>query len=377
VNESTPKKVVFLTGTRADFGKIKSLLRSLNNSGSFSISLFVTGMHMLSRYGYTFEEVRSLSIGEIYTFINQNEGDSMESTFAKTVSGFSDFVQEVKPDLVVVHGDRIETLAGATVGALAGILVAHIEGGEVSGTIDELIRHAVTKLAHVHFVSNEAAMRRVQQLGEDASSIYTIGSPDIDVMDSQDLPDLFRVKEYYDITFDDYAVALYHPVTTESSQLLHDVKVLVDYMISSNKNFVVIHPNNDPGSNIIVQEFERLRDNPRFRIFPSMRFEYFLTALKNSQFIIGNSSAGVREAPHFGVPAVNLGTRQYRRASSPLVLNSDLDEGNIAQTVEAALSMVRTPDSHFGDGNSAQLFAEILQRHEIWDIPIQKSFVDR
>jgi UDP-N-acetylglucosamine 2-epimerase (hydrolysing) len=148
-------------------------------------------------------------------------------------------------------------------------------------------------------------------------------------------------------------------------------------MISSNKNFVVIHPNNDPGSNIIVQEFERLRDNPRFRIFPSMRFEYFLTALKNSQFIIGNSSAGVREAPHFGVPAVNLGTRQYRRASSPLVLNSDLDEGNIAQTVEAALSMVRTPDSHFGDGNSAQLFAEILQRHEIWDIPIQKSFVDR
>jgi len=332
---------------------------------------------MLSRYGYTFEEVRSLSIGEIYTFINQNEGDSMESTFAKTVSGFSDFVQEVKPDLVVVHGDRIETLAGATVGALAGILVAHIEGGEVSGTIDELIRHAVTKLAHVHFVSNEVAMRRVQQLGEDASSIYTIGSPDIDVMDSQDLPDLFRVKEYYDIAFDDYAVALYHPVTTESSQLLHDVKVLVDYMINSNKNFVVIHPNNDPGSNIIVQEFERLRDNPRFRIFPSMRFEYFLTALKNSQFIIGNSSAGVREAPHFGVPAVNLGTRQYRRASSPLVLNSDLDEGNIEQIVEAALSMVRTPDSHFGDGNSAQLFAEILQRHEIWDIPIQKSFVDK
>lgn len=377
MNQSAPKKIVFLTGTRADFGKIKSLLRSLNNSGSFTISLFVTGMHMLSRYGYTFEEVRSLSIGEIYTFINQNEGDSMESTFAKTVSGFSDFVQEVKPDLVVVHGDRIETLAGATVGALAGILVAHIEGGEVSGTIDELIRHAVTKLAHVHFVSNEAAMRRVQQLGENASSIYTIGSPDIDVMNSQDLPDLNRVKEYYDITFGDYAVALYHPVTTESSNLLHDVRVLVDYMINSNKNFVIIHPNNDPGSNIIVQEFERLRDNPRFRIFPSMRFEYFLTALKNSQFIIGNSSAGVREAPHFGVPAVNLGTRQYRRASSPLVLNSDLDEGNIAQTVVAALSMVRTPDSHFGDGNSAQLFAEILQRREIWDIPIQKSFVDR
>lgn len=371
------RRIVFLTGTRADFGKITALLRALDNDGSFEIFLFVTGMHLLSRYGSTWEEVRATGVGHLYTFINQNHDDSMESVFAKTVTGFSDYVRETQPDLVVVHGDRVETLAGATVGALAGIRVAHIEGGEVSGTVDELIRHAVTKLSHIHFVSNEEARQRVLQLGESPTSVHIIGSPDIDVMDSGILPSLDEVRRYYEIPFEDYGILIFHPVTTELDRLRDDAAVLVDFVISTARNYIVILPNNDAGAHYIFDEYRRFTGIPNIRCFPSMRFEYFLAALRDARFILGNSSAGVREAPHFGVPAINVGTRQFRRSDSPHVVNTELTPIALAKALETAEVLPRTPDMKFGSGNSAELFLELLKSPSIWSTPIQKSFNDR
>ena len=374
--DAQKRKIVFLTGTRADFGKIKSLLIKLDDTDDFDIFVFVTGMHMLSRYGSTWEEVRALGVGRIYTFINQNDGDSMESAFAKTVSGFSDYVHEIKPDLVVVHGDRLETLAGATVGALAGVLVAHIEGGEVSGTVDELIRHAVTKLSHIHFVANESAANRVIQLGEKPNLVHVIGSPDIDVMNSDQLPSLDSVREHYGITFKRFAIVILHPVTTELADLNSDVKNLIAFLIRSELNYVVIYPNNDPGSSIIIDAYEELGISPHFKIFPSMRFEYFLSLLRNAEFIIGNSSSGVREAPHFGVPAINLGSRQFRRATSDLVINTDFQMKNIVSAAKIASETVRVSESNFGDGHSAQKFVNVVNDPSFWQTPIQKSFID-
>ena len=374
--DAQKRKIVFLTGTRADFGKIKSLLIKLDDTNDFDIFVFVTGMHMLSRYGSTWEEVRALGVGRIYTFINQNDGDSMESAFAKTVSGFSDYVHEIKPDLVVVHGDRLETLAGATVGALAGVLVAHIEGGEVSGTVDELIRHAVTKLSHIHFVANESAANRVIQLGEKPNLVHVIGSPDIDVMNSDKLPSLDSVREHYGITFEQFAIVILHPVTTELADLNSDVKNLIAFLIRSELNYVVIYPNNDPGSSIIIDAYEELGISPHFKIFPSMRFEYFLSLLRNAEFIIGNSSSGVREAPHFGVPAINLGSRQFRRATSDLVINTDFQMKNIVSAAKIASETVRVSESNFGDGHSAQKFVNVVNNPSFWQTPIQKSFID-
>ena len=371
------KRIVFLTGTRADFGKIKALLSALDGSGSFELFLFVTGMHLLSRYGSTVEEVRAMNVGSLYTFINQNHDDSMVSVFAKTVSGFSDYVSETQPDLVVVHGDRVEALAGATVGALAGIRVAHIEGGELSGTVDELIRHAVTKLAHLHLVSNESARDRVLQLGESPDSVHVIGSPDIDVMDSGNLPPISEVRRHYGIPFSEYGILIFHPVTTELDRLKHDVRVLVDFVLSTNLNYIVILPNNDSGARIIFDEYKRFEGSRRFRCFPSMRFEYFLAALKNAGFIIGNSSAGVREAPHFGVPAINVGSRQFRRSDSSLVVNSAVSFEGLDAALARARALPREPDGQFGAGNSAMLFLQVLESSDTWLTPIQKSFNDR
>lgn len=370
------RKIVFLTGTRADFGKIKALVEGVEKHSKFESHLFVTGMHLLHEYGYTLIEVERCGFKNIFTFQNHTDEATMDLTLAKTINGFSEYIKSVSPDLIIVHGDRVEALAGAIVGSLNNILVAHIEGGELSGTIDELIRHSVTKLSHIHYTSNDEAKKRLLQMGELDTSIFTIGSPDIDIMFSDNLPSLEEVKNYYEIEFAAYGLAMYHPVTTEIETIEIYANHFVDALIESNKNFVVIYPNNDLGSKHILKAYDKLKNNSRFKIFPSVRFEYFLTLLKNAKFIIGNSSAGIREAPYYGVPTINIGTRQLNRATSTEVINIPCKKVKIIEALKGVLDKTVHYDHDFGKGNSTNLFLNSIESKELWDINHQKQFRD-
>jgi UDP-N-acetylglucosamine 2-epimerase (hydrolysing) len=370
------KKILFLTGTRADFGKLKSLILRVEETELLEAHIFATGMHMLSKYGMTVNEVVKSGFKSIYKYINQNDSDSMDVILSKTIHGLSDYVKELAPDMIVVHGDRVEALAGAIVGSLNNILVAHIEGGEVSGTIDELIRHSVSKMSHLHFVSNERAKERLIQLGECDNSIFVIGSPDLDIMLSSDLPTIETVKSRYQIEFENYAVFMYHPVTTELNNIPDNIKNTIDAIIASNDNFVVIYPNNDHGSGLIINELSRLNDNERCRIFPSIRFEHFLTLLKNAQYIIGNSSAGVREMPFYGIPSINLGTRQANRAIANSIINIQEEKELILNAINHCKLNKYQPIREFGEGNSDMLFIQQLVDKKLWDVSKQKTFKD-
>lgn len=374
---NSPKKILFLTGTRADFGKIKSLIQTLEKQQDFEVFIFVTGMHLQEIYGYTLIEIERCNFTNVFTFENHTHETTMDLTLAKTIEGLSNYCKTINPDMIVVHGDRVETLAGAIVGSLNNILVAHIEGGEVSGTVDELIRHSVSKLSHVHFVSNKEAAKRLIQMGEIKESIFTIGSPDIDIMFSNDLPSLETAKKYYEISFEDYALVMFHPVTTEYASMKEYAVSFVDSLLEDNRNYVVIFPNNDLGSQFIIDEFKRLENNERFRIFPSLRFEYFLTLLKNSQFIIGNSSAGIREAPYYGIPIINIGTRQKNRAVHADIINVDYSKNSINEALSKIDShQVEISDNDFGRGNSNELFLQSLKKKDIWQLNHQKQFRD-
>lgn len=370
------RKIVFLTGTRADFGKLKSLIQIIENNADLEPYIFVTGMHLLAQYGETVIEIERCGFKNIHRFENFTSEETMDLTLAKTIEGFSAYIKSVAPDLIVVHGDRVEALAGATVGALNNIFVAHIEGGELSGTIDELIRHSVTKLSHIHYASNEEAKKRLIQMGELPASIYVIGSPDVDVMFSEGLPDIDTVKTYYDIPFDRYAVCMFHPVTTEVHLLKKQVYALAQAMIDSKENYLIIYPNNDHGSSIILDAYKELKGVDRFRILPSLRFEYFLTALKNAAFMIGNSSAGVREAPYYGVPSINVGTRQLNRVTSAAVVNTTSDPVEIIKAIQNVPTQRHPVEEGFGKGNSAQLFLESLEDPALWNLAHQKQFLD-
>ncbi len=371
------KRIAFLTGTRADFGKLRPLMDKIENSEKFDCYIFVTGMHTLSKYGDTYEEVQKRGYKNIFIFMNQTHTTDQDTILANTITGFGNFVKEISPDMIVIHGDRVETLAGAIVGSFNNILVSHIEGGEISGTIDELIRHAVTKLSHIHFVANDEAKQRLLQLGESADSIIVIGSPDIEVMKSSDLPSIDQVKKRYDIPFDDFAVLIFHPVATELNSLKNQIEILVSALIESKRNYVVIYPNNDKGSDIILKEYEKLENNNHFKIYPSLRFEYFLTLLKHSKFIIGNSSAGIREAEVYGVPTVNYGTRQKNRTKNSEIKNVNADMKSILEAVSEAENKKVTPGSYFGDGNnSSEKFFQIIKEDNIWKVSLQKQFID-
>ena len=343
----------------------------------FSVMIFVTGMHLDKKYGYTVNEILKAGFTNIYTFVNDEPNFTMDMRLAKTIIGLSDFTKRNNIDLIIVHGDRIEALAGAIVGSLTNTLVAHIEGGEVSGTVDEIIRHAVTKMSHIHFVANGQAKKRLRQMGEDDKNIYTIGSPDIDIMFSNTLPCLEEALNYYDIPFSDFGIVLFHPVTTELDQFQNYTKIFVDVLLKDLSNYIVIFPNNDPGTDIIINEFTRFKELTRFRVFPSIRFEYFLTFLKNCEFIIGNSSAGIREAPSYGIPSINIGTRQNNRALSSSVINANYDSIQIFQAIELARSReVAKRATDFGGGDSNKKFIKTIISEKFWQTPKQKYFIE-
>jgi len=383
---SERKNIVFLTGTRADFGKLRPLIETLDTSEEFDFSLFVTGMHTSYKYGYTVNEVfkaldeDKLSQGphSVYTYINHSNGEPMEQVLANTIMGLSRYVAQYAPDLIVVHGDRVEALAGAIVGALQNIYVAHIEGGERSGTVDELIRHAVTKLSHIHFVANDEAAQRLKQLGEKEEAVYVIGSPDIDIMLSPNLPAFNEAQERYDIPFEHYGILLYHPVTTSLQETEQTAKSLVNAVLADDHNYIIIYPNNDKGAEAIFREYRRVEGNERFRVYPSLRFPYFLSMLNHSDFILGNSSAGVREAPVYGVPSINVGSRQNNRFCANSIIDVESWDGDtIADAIQTALKMPRgKPSYYFGEGNSAENFLKTIKQEKLWQTPKQKQFMD-
>ena len=371
------KKIVFLTGTRADFGKLKSLMTISQSSDNFEVHIFATGMHLIDKYGKTINEIYKSGFNNIFPFINHDDIAHMDRNLAKTIDGFSHYISEIKPDLIVVHGDRIEAMAGAIVGSLNNILVAHIEGGEVSGTIDELIRHSISKLSHIHLVSNIEAKNRLIQMGEIDSSVFNIGSPDLDLMNSDKLPTLEHVKSYYNIDFEKYAILMFHPVTTEVGKLKDQVNILTESLLLSGKNYIVIYPNNDLGSNLIFNEYNKFENSDNFLMFPSLRFEYFLVLLKNSEFIIGNSSAGIREAPYYHIPTINLGNRQNNRAKSNSIHNVDFSLENIKELINNIDGIKKTDlDVDFGKGNSDQLFHKLISGADFWNISCQKQVKD-
>ncbi len=390
------KKLVFITGTRADWGKQKSLIDIAIKSKLFAVFIFVTGMHMDKDKGGSVNEISKQYPKHYFPFHNQHSNYTMDEALSKTIDGFSLYVKDINPDAIIFHGDRLEALAAASVGALNNILTIHIEGGERSGTIDDSLRHCISKLAHVHFVSHDKAKNRLLQMGEPKENIYVIGSPDLDIMRSKNLPELKKVKRYYGLTapktldslyFNKYAILMFHPVTTEQDVIKHQIKNICDAVYKNlekdhNTQFLIIQPNNDTGSHIIINEYKERYKNMLWamnvRMFPNLKFESFLTLLKHAKFIIGNSSAGIREAGYYNVPCINIGTRQHGRSASSHIINCN----PLADHIESAIDNIqsykwdKSKKESFGTGNSAKQFLKILKSPSLWKTKIQKQFVD-
>jgi UDP-N-acetylglucosamine 2-epimerase (hydrolysing) len=370
-------RLVFVSGTRADFGKIKPvILEAL--SRNHEVHVIATGMHLIESMGYTFKEIEKIENISLHKIEGQDLKDSLVTGFYKFTRNLLDFLKTniSNIDFVFVHGDRFDALAGAIVCNELSIKVAHIEGGEVSGTIDEAIRHSVSKFSHIHFVSNRAAEQRVLRLGENPKNVILSGSPETDVLLSEDLPTLEQSKERYNIDFENYVIFCFHPVTTELSNLKAQLKTIKEFLNVIKENIIWILPNNDNGRELIIDSFQSW-DNANIKQFQSIRFEHYLTLLKHSKAIIGNSSSGIREAPVFGVPTLNLGTRQHGRSLSSTVINVDCVKADLLVAWSNLLEPeIMDNEIHFGAGSVSKTILDNLERLSKKNVSIQKVYYD-
>jgi UDP-N-acetylglucosamine 2-epimerase (hydrolysing) len=283
-----------------------------------------------------------------------------------------------RADMVLVHGDRVEALAGALAGSLSNVRVAHIEGGEVSGTIDDAIRHSLSKHAHVHFVANEEARRRLLQLGEEDRRIKVVGSPEGDALSEAMASDLAPVRAHYGIPEGPYGILLMHPVTTELEANRTHARETVAGVLEAGGQWVVIDPNNDEGTRDVREALAALDGRPGIVHLPSMRFHAFLSLLRHAEVIVGNSSSGVREAPVLGTPSVDVGSRQHGRSPASSVQHVPPRATAVEAAVRAARAGGRfAPEQHFGNAGSWKRILDELTDEALWETPLQKVFVDR
>jgi UDP-N-acetylglucosamine 2-epimerase (hydrolysing) len=331
-------------------------------------------MHNLISYGYTVDEIKKDKVKNLKLFSNQIVGDDGCNILSKTILGFSRYVKKNKPELVIVHGDRVEPLACAIVCCLNNIKVAHVEGGELSGTVDEIFRHSISKLCNIHFVTNLRAKKRLIQMGELSNYIFVTGSPDVDLILSKNLPSLDDAKKRYNINFDSFVIAVFHPVTTDLKNLKLNINNFIKALKFSKKKIILIYPNNDLGADVIIKEYNKIK-NKNIKIFPSLRFEYYLTFLKNCEFIIGNSSSGITEAPYYGIPTINIGDRQKNRANLKSIINCNYKSNVILKHVKKLTNKKRFKRSYFfGLGNSQSKILKVLMMKKIWKLNNQKQF---
>jgi UDP-N-acetylglucosamine 2-epimerase (hydrolysing) len=373
------KKIIFITGSRADYGKIKKVIKTLSLSKLFNVHIFVTGMHLLKIYGLTKNIIlkENSKFAKIFLSKNQSYEESLDLILANTIKSFSRYLKKNSPDMIIVHGDRAETLAAVIASSFNNYLTCHIEGGEITGTIDEHIRHSVTKLSHLHFVSNTLAKKNLLRMGENPKNVFIVGSPEVDLMKSKNLPSLTEVKKRYAINFNKFCILIFHPVTSNLVNLKKEIQIIISAIKKTKKNYVIISPNNDPGSNIIIKHYKKLKNNKKIKNFESMRFEYFLTLLKNSELILGNSSSGVREAPVYGIPSINIGNRQNQRVknlNTNVVHIETITEKILIKKINFLAGKKFTRKKIFGDGNSSNKILNILKKDNIWKVSIQKTF---
>lgn len=369
-------KITIVTATRADYGKLKSIIIKLQKDNSFDTEIFVTGMHNLNLYGKTIGEIKKDKIKKLYIFNNQRKNSSMNDILINTIKGFTNYIEKKKPDFILIHGDRIEPLACSLSAILKNIKIVHVEGGEVSGTVDEMLRHSISKLSHHHLVSNLSAKKRLIQMGEKKNSISIVGSPDVDLVLSKNLPSKQFVLRRYGVKFSNYAISILHPVTTNINNVERETDIYFESLIESKKNFIIILPNNDLGSNFIIDKIKLLKKRKNIKIIPSLRFEYFLTLLKNSSLMIGNSSSGIMEAPYYGIPTINIGNRQKNRLNAESIKNIEFKKKKIISFINRFYGKKFHRKKYFGSGNTDNKVIKVLKSKSFLNSNLQKNFID-
>jgi len=368
---------------RADYSRMRPILKELYKDSFFEVYLIVTGVCLLDEHGKDIDYIKADEFtinAEVPMFEERgrNTNTSMVRALAKVLDGVTTEIEKFKPDLVLTGFDIGANLATTIAAAHMNIPVAHIQGGEVTGSIDESIRHAMSKFSHIHFPATEDAKNRLIRLGENPNYVFNVGCPSIDTIVQTPLIDKEILEKKFHIDFSKPIILLIqHPVTTESheskKQILNTISVIKDLGVQA----LIALPNNDAGSSDIIDEIKK----SGLRWYPSLSTEEFINIYRNIWAIVGNSSSGIHESSTFGIPAVNIGTRQKDRESAKNVINTGYCKIEIKLGIKKALfdkefrKNIKNIKNPYGVGNSSKKIVSTLKTISLDDI-VQKIFYE-
>jgi GDP/UDP-N,N'-diacetylbacillosamine 2-epimerase (hydrolysing) len=375
-------RILFVTGSRGEWGYIRPILRLIEKDPELEYELCVTNMHLLPNFGLSEEEIKNDGFEikhRVFMSLDSYNHISQVKSLGIFLTSMADILASNDYDFIMLAGDRGEQLMGAIAGAYTYIPVGHIQAGEVSGNIDGAARHAIGKLAHVHFASNEDAEERLIKLAEEKFRVFNTGAPQVDEMVQTPLldSDYFEKKYNFDIT-KEFFLVVQHPVTEEYDQAENQINITFNVLEKYEQKKVIILPNNDAGS-IAIQNVIKQRKTLEHVVFANLSRIEYLTLMRYSSLIIGNSSSGLLEAPTFNIPAVNIGRRQDGRVSGLNVIHTDFCETKIKKAIKKALSnnfklmLEKDGFNPYGDGNSSENILKIVKEiHDMKDLTIKK-----
>ena len=378
-------RIGVITGTRAEYGLLFWILKRLQDDPLFDLQLVVSGTHLSPAHGLTYRDIEADGF-RIACKVDMGLGDDsavgVTKALGRATIGFADALAELRPDLLVLLGDRYEMLAAAQAALIARIPVAHIAGGDVTeGAYDEAIRHSITKMAHLHFVTHDVAVRRVRQLGEDPVHVFNVGNPGLDHFQHLQLfgrNDLARELEF---TFRRRNLLVtYHPETLDRESTTSRVAVLLQALdrLGADVGILFTLPNADTGNQAIrrqIEDYVARHDNSR--VFASLGQHRYLSVLNEVDAVVGNSSSGILEAPSLHTPTVNIGDRQKGRPQAASVINCRYSADEIVSAVHHAFELdCRAVTNPYGDGHASEKIVAILKKIDDPQKLIKKHFFD-
>lgn len=377
------RKICVVTGTRADYGLLYWLMKDIQQDLEFELQIIVTGMHLSPEFGLTYKVIEQDGFqiqSKLEMLLSGDTPAAIAKSIGLAVIGFADTLAALKPDLLVVLGDRIEIFAAAQAALVAKIPIAHIAGGDITeGAIDEAIRHGITKMSHLHFVTNDSSAKIVRQLGENSKFIFNVGSPGIDYLKRIRLLTREQLEARLGLTFLDKNVLItFHPATLDLQPAAEQFAELIQALdrLGDRIGFIFTKPNADPGGRaIILMIDDYVVRNPNARCFTSLGQLLYLSTIANVDAVVGNSSSGLYEAPSFKIPTVNIGDRQRGRLLASSVIQCAPKAGEIEVAIRQAFAMdCSAAVNPYGDGNSSLQILSILKSISDYQSLLKKKF---
>jgi UDP-N-acetylglucosamine 2-epimerase (non-hydrolysing)/GDP/UDP-N,N'-diacetylbacillosamine 2-epimerase (hydrolysing) len=384
---SPRRSIAVVTGSRADYGLLRWIMEAIRASSELSLSVIATGMHFATDLGATYTAIEADGFeiaARVDMLLVGDTAQSMTKSVGVGVLGFCDALDRLRPDVLLLLGDRFEVFSAATAAMLLSIPIAHVHGGETTeGAVDESIRHAITKMAHIHFAAAAPYARRIQQMGENPANVHNVGAPGIEGIRRLQLLSRDALARSLDVTIGEKLFAVtYHPATLANHGPERAVQSLLDALDKHpDATIVCTRANADPAGRSINSMLEKYcEQRPNAHLFSSLGQLRYLSLLSHADVVIGNSSSGIIEAPFFRTPTVNIGDRQAGRLRAASVIDCEDGASAIASAIAMALSetfraSIENVSNPYGDGNTAQLVVDVLRSVDLGQLK-KKRFYD-